>query len=208
MNEHTGFHDKEHHSPDCPGCEQDLLLTDIGFGVTLTYSDEWYKRTYKEKPDTPVLFIATGKVKEAPKGHYLITVIREGTGYVQEYHISFLAKVHNHRLDRPDREKIEAILKRCLADKGKYAGYDKGYVIDLNPYIDEFLALFPDEFEVEDEFVKAFAKDYLETHEALHKVDIEDAKREFMAELKSVARPTHGGNRLIIAPDWKRLIGK
>ncbi len=26
--EHTGFHNKEHYSPDCPRCEQDMLLTE------------------------------------------------------------------------------------------------------------------------------------------------------------------------------------
>jgi len=40
------------------------------------------------------------------------------------------------------------------------------------------LALIPDKFQVEEEFAKAFAKEYRKDHKALHKVDIEEAKRE------------------------------
>ena len=43
-----------------------------------------------------------------------------------------------------DREKIEHILKKCRKDKGKYLGYAIGYAVDLVPYIDQIIALFPD----------------------------------------------------------------
>ncbi len=90
----------------------ELTPESIKFGVILTYSDEWYRRSFKEKPDKTPLFLATGKVKEHPTGHYLISVIREGTQYAQTYHISFLAKAH-----RPDRV--------CPGWQGEECWYDK-----------------------------------------------------------------------------------
>ncbi len=58
-----------------------------------------------------------------------------------------LAKVLKHRLDRPDREKIEAIFKGVLDElryNSKFLGYDKGYGIVLDPFTDQIIALFPD----------------------------------------------------------------
>ena len=70
--------------------------------------------------------------------------------------------------DRPDRERrLYTILSRVVSQKS-YTSED----------FDQIIALFLDRFEVEDEFVRAFAKDYKKTHEALHKAAIEEAQHE------------------------------
>lgn len=79
-------------------------------------------------------------------------------------------------LDRPDREKIfQIILPRVcrLRPEVDIKGAQQAQLLT-----DELLALYPDKFTVEDEFVKAFAKDYKKTHEKLHKADLIEAKRE------------------------------
>ena len=64
----------------------------IKFGDILTYSEEWYRASGNKKPEKPVLFAATGKIKEEMPGHYCIYVVRENKSYAQSYHYSFLKK--------------------------------------------------------------------------------------------------------------------
>ena len=69
----------------------------IKFGDILTYSDEWYKVCGSSKPEKPVLFVATGKVKEQAPYDYVLYVVRENKSYVQSYHCSFLEKLQELR---------------------------------------------------------------------------------------------------------------
>ena len=64
----------------------------IKFGDILTYTEEWYKARGDRKPEKPILFVATGKIKEEMPGHYLIYVAGENKSYAQSYHCSFLEK--------------------------------------------------------------------------------------------------------------------
>jgi len=64
----------------------------IKFGDILTFSEGWYRVSGQKKPAKPVLFVATGKIKEEVPGHYIIYVVRENKSYTQSYHYSFLKK--------------------------------------------------------------------------------------------------------------------
>lgn len=69
------------------------MKPDIKFGDILTYTEKWYKAIGEEKPEKPILFVATGKITEEMPEHYLIYVVRENRSYAQTYHYSFLEKV-------------------------------------------------------------------------------------------------------------------
>lgn len=67
----------------------------IKFGDILTYSEKWYKASGAKKPEKPILFVATGKIKEEMPEHYIIYAVRENRSYAQRYHYSFLKKVED-----------------------------------------------------------------------------------------------------------------
>lgn len=92
----------------------------------------------------------------------------------REFDIQSLAEeICQLKPDRPElREKLNPALFHLLNT------YDAVGTPDYEGTKDQLLALIPDKFEVEDEFVQAFAKGYRETHEALHKKDIEEALTE------------------------------
>ena len=70
------------------------MKPDIKFGDIVTFTDGWYDRSQNKKPDKPVLFVATGNIKEELKGEYLICVVRKNRAYSQIYHHSFLKKIN------------------------------------------------------------------------------------------------------------------
>ncbi len=62
----------------------------IKFGDILTFSDEWYRATQREKPKKAVLFVASGKITEQAPGDYLIYVAEKNKSYTRVFHSSFL----------------------------------------------------------------------------------------------------------------------
>ena len=83
--------------------------------------------------------------------------------------------------DTPDVFKCfydeDVLLKEILSIPEIQEGLEL-YLRQFKKKAKKLIALIPDEFQVEEEFAKAFAKDYRKDHEALHKVDIEEAKKQ------------------------------
>ena len=65
----------------------------IKFGDVLIFSEEWYKYSDTEPLPKPVKFLATGKIKEEPVGHYILYVVKENSSYIQHYYHGFLKQV-------------------------------------------------------------------------------------------------------------------
>ena len=229
MSEHTGFHNKEHYSPDCSQCEQDKLLLKEIRGVLATSETMDKEAPFRCLPEDCIDWqkLKAQRILAKVKQHYeqnkVPAGILEATIQIRIAQAKeLLAKVktlEQKGLDRPElREEVEDILIKVatepLATKPNGIQDELGQILALIPDIEELeetITYLEEAIQVMPECLEAEADRVFYHRNAGIDVDLEDLEeakkqeRERIATIASFTVKLEGNTVVVDKYDWDRL---